>query len=77
MATADQKAREYQPWPAWKQERVRREVATLRADRSRAVDALREIRDTDFVDNALDPQRAARIARAALAATEQEGRDAY
>lgn len=36
------------------------------ADRDRYGEALEEIRDTDPVDNALDPQRAARIAASAL-----------
>lgn len=42
----------------------------LRHERDRYGEALELIRDTDWTDNALDPQRAARIAKASLAGEE-------
>ena len=52
-------------------ERLRR-VEKLEAQRDALLEALKDIAGTDPVDAALDPQRAVRIARAAIAAVEGE-----
>ena len=49
-------------------DRVTADLAAARAERDGLAKALREIRDQDWTENALDPQWAGRIARAALAA---------
>ena len=46
-------------------------VATLIAQRDALLEALNDIANTDPVDAALDPQRAVRIARAAIKAVEE------
>ena len=46
-------------------------VATLTAQRDALLEALNDIANTDPVDAALDPQRAVRIARAAIKMAEE------
>ena len=53
-------------------ERLRR-VEKLEAQRDALLAVLKDIAGTDPVDAALDPQRAVRIARAAIQAVEGEG----
>ena len=57
-------------------EALEAEVARLQARERELEAALREIRDQEWTENVLDPQWAARIATAALAAVSAETEDA-
>ena len=53
------------------QERAAAELRRLHAQRDALLEALKDVANTDPVDAALDPQRAVRLARAAIKAAEE------